>query len=137
MRPLICRRAERRRASQCGDAQSVGLGHSSKPGIHEEEISTLGVPVQTQRRGSLNTLTVPEPGLRRRSYSGPSTYDQLSSPSLQVRRKSTSTPPSPQDTLGFNPFVEKLNSSHVIKVILGMMLLFFAVLLISLYRLMT
>lgn len=134
MRALICRSTERRRASQCTDAQFEGLRRSSSPGINETDLHTLGIPVQNKRRGSLNTLTVPVQGVRRRSYSGPC-CDQASTSSLPGRRKSSTSQSS--DRFGFNPFVEKLSSNYVIKVICGMVLLFIAVLLLSLYRLLT
>lgn len=133
MRALICRSTERRRASQCNDAQFQRLRRSSSPGINETDLNRLGIPVQERRRGSLNTLSVPAQGIRRRSYSGPC-CDQASTISLPGRRKSSLQS---SDRFGFNPFVEKLSSNYVIKVICGMVLLITVVLLFSFYRLLT
>ena len=127
---FLYRSTERRRSSQCNDAYMSVHRRSSSPGGNTRILTTLGVPVQDKRRASLNTLTVPETHVRRRSYSGPS-CSQLFKEPLTSRRKSSI------HSLGFNPFVEKLSSECVKKVIIGMLFIFAIVLLASLIRLLT
>lgn len=129
---LICRSTERRRTGQINDTPNIGCRRSSTSVVSETQLNSLLVPGQDKRRNSLNTLSVPSPGVRRRSsYSGPST-EHLSDLLVLSRRKSST-----QDKFGFNPVVEKLGSGQVRNILFGLAILFVLVLLTSLYKLLT
>lgn len=128
------RSRERRRSSNYSDDQMIQFRRSSSPGVPQIGINNLGTPVQDFRRGSLNSLTVPNCEERRSSY--PGTVSAHMCGSLE-RRKSSTAAHFSKDSIRFNPNAEKLSNKCVIKVIGGMILLLILVLIISVYKLVT
>ena len=133
IRPFIKRSRERRRSSNNTVNRTSQLRRSSSPGLSQNGLS-LSVPCVEAMSGSLNNLTIPQRDVRRGSYPGICSGN-ISEP--LIKRTSSVTSKLPHGSFGFNPEVKKLKYRCVLKVICGLALLFIAVLLLSIYRLVT
>ena len=125
---LICRSADRRKFAIGNECERRG----SYAGMSEVQLNSLAVSDQTRRRNSSNTLAVYD-SCERRGSSGIC----LDSVYTGRRLSSSYRKPCQRDKFGFNPVIEKLSKGHVKKCLIGFLLLFLIVLLVSLFRLLT
>ena len=130
MRQFLCRSHERKHSASHSVENIVSdTRRSLSDGM---DTQFLGVPLQNKRWGSLTNLTVPDQRVRRRSYSGPITGQQDKEPF--TRRHSTDRQYSKDK---FNPLMQKYSNRTVMEFLIGMVLIFIVVLIVSLFRLIT